>query len=368
MEERVIYQHSDLLSALGERLSPSEKLDFIYQQVKRAHPFVDRIAVALYDAQSDIVKTFIRCPGEDSPISFYQARLSDTKSLLEIVRSGQSRVIANMPIALHDSDKLHSKKLAQHGFRSSYTKPMYLDGNFFGFIFVNSRQSDCFSDEVLNLIDPLLQLLSLSINHVARSIDTLIAAVRTTQSITHHRDPETGSHLERMARYSRLIAQTIAPRYGLDDEFVEYIFQFAPTHDIGKIAIPDAILLKPGKLSDEEFEQMKHHTEKGLEMIEMIVNNFDAAELPYIEMLKNIAICHHEAYDGSGYPRGLVGEKIPLEARIISVADVFDALTSHRPYKKRGAWSRQWPNWRPTAASNTARSRSPPSPRASTRS
>ena len=118
---------------------------------------------------------------------------------------------------------------------------------------------------------------------------------------------------------------------------MEKIFLFAPLHDVGKIGIPDEILRKPGRLTEEEFEIMKTHTRLGREIVDSLVANFGLGDLPDIESLRNIATYHHEALNGSGYPLGLVESEIPLEARIIAVADVFDALTNQRPYKR--AWN-----------------------------
>jgi HD-GYP domain-containing protein (c-di-GMP phosphodiesterase class II) len=140
-----------------------------------------------------------------------------------------------------------------------------------------------------------------------------------------------------MANYSRLIAREVAGKYRLNDDLVEHIFLFSPLHDIGKIGIPDSILLKPAKLTDEEFDLMKTHTLKGTEIIDRMLENFGLNDMPHVDALRNIALHHHEALNGSGYPGGLVEEEIPVEAKIVAVADVFDALTSHRPYKE--AWS-----------------------------
>jgi putative two-component system response regulator len=141
-----------------------------------------------------------------------------------------------------------------------------------------------------------------------------------------YRDPETGGHIMRMAHYSRLIAA----RLGLTEEEQNLIFETAPMHDIGKVGTPDMILLKPGKLDPAEFEIMKRHTSIGHEIL---LNS----RSPLLQVAAEIAWSHHEKYDGSGYPRGLAGEDIPLYGRIVAVADVFDALTSERPYKR--AWS-----------------------------
>lgn len=169
------------------------------------------------------------------------------------------------------------------------------------------------------------------------NINTLTPTVRSALHMTHYRDPETGGHISRMSHFSHLIATELADKYGFNDQFIEHILLFSPLHDLGKIGIPDQILLKPGKLTNEEYEIMKTHSKKGREMIDNLLNNYNLNRFQYIDILRNIAEHHHEAYDGSGYPSGLEAEDIPIEARIVAVADVFDALTSKRPYKE--AWS-----------------------------
>ena len=145
------------------------------------------------------------------------------------------------------------------------------------------------------------------------------------------RDPETGAHIQRMAHYSRLIAAGI----GLDPEQQELILEAAPMHDVGKLGTPDLILLKPGKLTPEEFAVMKQHATIGWEILR------DSAA-PALKTAAEIAYTHHEKFDGSGYPRGLTGEDIPLFGRIVAIADVFDALTSARPYKPAWDFGRAW--------------------------
>lgn len=157
--------------------------------------------------------------------------------------------------------------------------------------------------------------------------DTRMAIIQRLGRAAEFKDNETGLHVSRMSHYTRLIAEAYV---GGSNAWTETLFHAAPMHDIGKIGIPDKVLLKPGKLDADEWEQMKRHTLIGAE----ILGDHDSK---LMKMAKQIALMHHEKWDGSGYPYGLQETEISLEARIVAVADVFDALTSDRPYKK--AWS-----------------------------
>ncbi len=137
------------------------------------------------------------------------------------------------------------------------------------------------------------------------------------------RDIETGGHIKRMSHYSKLLARL----YGMDEEESELVLYAAPLHDIGKVGIPDQILLKPGRFEPDEFEKMKKHSQIGAKMLE------GADRYPVLKAGHTIALQHHEKYDGSGYPYGVKGEDIHIYARIVAVADVFDALSSKRCYK-----------------------------------
>jgi len=141
-----------------------------------------------------------------------------------------------------------------------------------------------------------------------------------------YKDNETGNHILRMSQYSRFLAKAA----GLSKEQCDLILLAAPMHDIGKIGIPDNVLLKPGKLDPEEWEIMQTHVVIGGELLS------GNDEIPLMKMAKNIAMTHHERWDGNGYPNGLAGEDIPIEGRICAISDVFDALTSERRYKT--AW------------------------------
>ncbi|MDA1053372.1 MAG: response regulator [Planctomycetota bacterium] len=166
-------------------------------------------------------------------------------------------------------------------------------------------------------------------------LETANMTIFALAKLAESRDPETGAHLERVRNYCRALAEFLQtlPNFAdvINDEYRDLIYRTSPLHDIGKVAIPDHILLKPGRLTEDEFQVMKTHTLRGAATIESLLDEFPNAR--FLQIARDIILSHHEKWDGSGYPRGLAGEAIPLCGRIMAVADVYDALTSKRVYK-----------------------------------
>ncbi len=170
-------------------------------------------------------------------------------------------------------------------------------------------------------------------SNLRRSLNALLS---TVGRLSEYRDEETGLHLERVKEYTRILAKQLAhcPDFSsvISCRFVEDLYQAAPLHDVGKVGISDDILNKPGALTDEEFQIMKTHTTIGRHTLALAIE--EAGPVPLLALCADIAYCHHERYDGNGYPRGIMGDDIPLSARIIALVDAYDAITSQRCYKK----------------------------------
>jgi putative two-component system response regulator len=157
-------------------------------------------------------------------------------------------------------------------------------------------------------------------------------------ALAEFRDEDTGNHIKRTQEYVRVLARWLlragrAPA-GIDEVQLEALVKAAPLHDIGKVAMPDSVLLKPGPLSAEEWVVMKTHTVQGADLLKRAADRLGESAGPMLCYAMQIARHHHERWDGSGYPDGLAGEAIPLAARLMAVADVYDALISRRPYKE----------------------------------
>jgi len=167
------------------------------------------------------------------------------------------------------------------------------------------------------------------------SLETREIAIFAMAKLAESRDQETGHHLERVRSYSKTLAHSLSQNSKhadqIDAEYIRLIYLTSPLHDIGKVGIPDSVLLKPGRLSDREFEIMKTHAELGAQTLNAALRMFPGVK--FLEMARDIAASHHERVDGSGYPAGLRGDVIPLCGRIVALADVYDALSSKRVYK-----------------------------------
>lgn len=317
-------------------VSLGERLTSVHKHIRRMFPEIDRISVALYEPKEDLLKMFVHSTMGGEPLRTYQSKLSAVPSLLALKQEKRRRVIDDIPETLTSTSE-HTAQIKKMGYRSSYTVPVFYRDVFEGFLFLDSRQPAAFTPHVRDELEVYLNFIMMMVSHELTTARAVLGSVQVARDFTSLRDEETGTHLERMSRFCRLIARSLAKSHNLNDEFIEQLFLFSPLHDIGKVGIPDAVLRKPGGFTPEERKTMKSHVLLGSRIVDRLIDEFNLGTVAGIGILRNLVAFHHEFLDGSGYPGGAVEKDIPIEARIVTVADIFDALTSKRVYKE--AWS-----------------------------
>ncbi|GAK83807.1 two-component response regulator [Vibrio ponticus] len=275
---------------------------------------------------------------DEIPLEFEEIAIRQGSSIDQIISQSQYRIIDNLNKL---PETRHIQMLKESGYLSSLAYPVVHRDKVIGIVFFNSKTPNLFQSEQVKK----------DFFYVAHIIATLKIMVFERQShfnklltialkIGHERDPETAQHLVRIGRYSEALARLLT-RYKpeITTQFIHRIKCYAPFHDIGKYRIPDEILFSTNTFTPQERAVMNQHTIYGEEIITNVVSMADLTNIPSEEVtfLKNIIRHHHEAFDGTGHPDGLAHAHIPLEARIVTLADVFDALLTKRPYKE--PWS-----------------------------
>mgnify|MGYP001764793519 CR=1 FL=1 len=256
------------------------------------------------------------------------------------LQTGALRTINDLGAGLLEDPADACVGMLRHaGFESAMLLPTQGSGGVALLVFA-SRARGAYASEHTELIENVAGQLTHALDKTVFMEGLVVSAVQGLAKLAESRDPETGDHLARMALYAALIAEELG-RVGPYQEqitaaYVRSIHQFAPMHDIGKVGLGDSILRKPGALSEAERLDMQRHPGIGAEVLRRCEAQVNGLGYSIFRMAIEIAEGHHERFDGAGYPRGLAGDSIPLAARIVSVADVFDALTSKRPYKE--AW------------------------------
>lgn len=331
----------ELINNMNQDTSFDGILKYIYNTFTEFIPY-SHIGIALLKDDGETIEASygISDPSiSDLPKKLHgiKAKLSET-SLSNVVRKGTPRVINDLESYTKHRNAEYNKILIEAGIKSSITLPLSLNNKPIGIIFFSSKTKNIYKEQHIDFLATLSSSIAISLNKNIFIDELLYSTILALAKLAESRDEDTGEHMERMKKYSVKITEFLLEDNVYDDKisvgFINEIEKFSPMHDIGKVGIRDGILLKPGKLTKEEFDEMKKHPIFGAEVLKTAEEHMRRRDANIFGMGIEIAEGHHEKWDGTGYPYGKAGESIPLSARIVAVADVFDALTSKRPYKK----------------------------------
>jgi len=325
-----------LTEKINQANNPDESLAFFYDEFKVFFP-VDWIG--LFRRSHNTGMFTLDRIYSDEVCELHENDMFNDQDPVLYQAMTHRRPVVFAPLADKDNSQLLNT-LFKANLKSVLSLPMNCMNNDDIILVVSAKHADAYLPQHMELLGNLKNLLSHSLDKTIGMEGLVISAIEGLAKLAESRDPETGDHLTRMSLYSAIIAEQLSYEspYSRDINaaYIRDVLRFAPMHDIGKVGIEDSILLKPGRLTDEERLEMQKHPEIGAKVLQRCEQQMNDLGRSIFKVGIEITECHHEKYDGSGYPANLKAQDIPLSARIVAAADVFDALTSRRPYKE--AW------------------------------
>lgn len=355
-EEKAIYeivnrffQNQNLISDFNSIVSNEYVIDEIIDKLLHHTSKimgVDRVGIAFYDKSINAVVTeYGVATYDDIYLNVgYHSDLS-TSSLRKVIEEKEGYINNDVMASFEaNPDSTSMTLIIKEGIRSNMSVPLVINNEVFGVVFFSSMEAHHFTEENYELAKRLIYEITGALNRSYLMKVFMSRITDTFARLVDKKDIETGDHLNRMVRYSVAIAESLKEMnldsHPIDNKLIIEIERNAAVHDIGKVGTPDFILKKPGKLTDKEFDIMRQHTNIGAEIFEQLNSELSQFSGRFFDTAEKIARYHHEKWDGSGYPEGLSGYDIPVVARIVALADVFDALTSKRVYKEAFSFER----------------------------
>ncbi len=332
-----------MIEMINSSNSFTDTLNNIFNRFRKFVPYT-HIGIALFKDDESTVLTASYGVSEKiheglgAALAGHTTDISES-SLLKIMETGQPRVINDYDSYFKTRPvRGYSQIILKYGVKSSITLPLMANEKQIGFIFFSSSEKDVYEATHIQFLKTVSNAIAMSMEKNVMVDELLYSSILALAKLAEARDEDTGDHLIRMKNNVMLLTQLLSREGVYKDQItaqmINDIEKFSPMHDIGKVGIPDGILLKPGKLTPEEFEIMKTHAAYGADVLNTAEANMIKRGKSMFSEGIAIAIGHHEKWDGSGYPNGVSGADIPLSARIVTVADVLDALMSKRPYKE----------------------------------
>ena len=312
----------------------NQQLVNLHKRMKVHHSHVDRVCFVLYDTRDHLLKTYADSAGLALSIAHDEVPISSLPALKQCIETRGYAVLSDLH-CLRTSALIES--LLNEGYQSSLVIPTFSSTQFRGFIFLISLDKNAFYEHDFAQLKPYLEMLQSAILSEFELVNELVEKAHRLVARSPVYQRESYAHKQRVADYTNRIALGLADQYDFDDEWVEHLTLFAQFHDIGKVMLPAELLCKQSPLTSQELILLQSHIFQGESLLEQLALELGEAQHPSIELFHDIIAYHYEFLDGSGYPRQLRAEEIPISARIVCVANIFDALTSHKPYKQ--AWS-----------------------------
>jgi HD-GYP domain-containing protein (c-di-GMP phosphodiesterase class II) len=334
---KTIEEVEDVEDVIFKGYSIKETLEEIYSNDKfKKYIKYNRMGFATLEGDLIVTKHNILDKGLNQYLNEGFSVKYNESNLKKLIENNEIRIINDLEKYYQDTDSSYIKLLLNEGFKSNISIPLRKNnGNILGIFFLSSLEKNAYTEIDKKKLNSIIKFLTYSFEKSLLIEDLLTSTIISFVRLVEGKDPETSHHIERMAIYSKIIAKNLSKyNNSINIFFIENIFKAAPLHDIGKVGIADSILLKPGKLTTEEFEIMKTHSTIGANILRSFKENIKRHHIDIFDYAIDVASSHHEKWDGTGYPKGLKGDEIPLAARIVSIADVFDALSNKRIYKK----------------------------------
>ncbi|MBF8999315.1 MULTISPECIES: HD domain-containing phosphohydrolase [Vibrio] len=325
--------NNDALSNTSFSATLNHQLADIHYQIRAHIPNVDRLSFALYDRDTDILKTYADSAANGTELSQHSAYLKNLPTLQSCAKTGERRVVNNIEQRF-SSHSHHTKWLLGRGYHSSLAVPVYSQHHFIGILFIDSHLEDFFTEVIVSALNEYIDILLISIISEYELVHALLDSTRNHHLSSPRHWSAGAAHRERIWRMTQIIARDVANAFELSDEDIENITQFSRYHDIGKLSIPYNVLSSTEELTPAQRRLIDEHIEHGVQFVEQIIEQLNHPNHHCVNLLREIVAYHHEYLDGSGYPYHLHGNDIPPSARIIAVANIFDALTSHHPHKQ----------------------------------